>query len=216
VVDYCEKKDKQPYICDTPLGSPGVPVLGTIHMSHKFDVAVWELGREVVDQLPNRRFLTVLHADRAGLFDGNGLYYVHGYPGCWSSVDEGKEVVEVRALTYCTTPYSGDTRLLSGYDPKLHVLLAVSKNCSYGTNAASRPVFPPELGGISGSSIWKAYHEGTQPAEWSIDDLKIVAVGTHVYGDCEIVRGTRWAVVNQILWQQYPELRQSLSIITPP
>jgi hypothetical protein len=216
VTNYCTENRLQPYICDATSSSPVVALEGTIHSERQLDVALWGLSTRVVEQLPNRLFLNLLYTDRARLFLGDGFYYLHGYPGVWSSADEANATVEAKAFTYGTTLYKGNTDYLDGYNPHIHMILAVSQNCSDGTKSGIRPTLPGRLQGISGSSIWKVYHEGTAPAAWSLDHVRIVGVQTGVYKSGAIVRGTAWLVVHQMLWRQYPELHPALSVITPP
>ncbi len=212
---FSTQQRKQLYICDTPLGSDWVPLAGIIHSEKKFDVALWELSPWVVEKIPNRQFLTVHHADRARLRTGKGVYYVHGYPFCWSAADRNEMTVEVKAFTYGTRLYDGPTDALDGYDPRIHLLLEISADCSDGTGTGRRPQLPSNLGGISGSSIWQAYSQGLPPSAWSVNNVVIVAVQTAVYRQGAIARGTCWAVVHEMLWRQYPGLRVPLSIATP-
>ncbi len=100
----------------------------------------------------------------------------------------------------------------SGYDPKQHILLEVPKDRTIDMHGAEAEL-PHSLAGISGSSLWQAYREGSSSRTWSADDATIVAVQTGTFRNGTVVKGTRWWVVNTIIHEKYPGLAGPLSII---
>jgi hypothetical protein len=208
------RRDVQLYISDAVPGARGIALEGNLHSENNLDVSVWHLAPQVVAELPNRQFLTIHHADRADLRVTRGWYYVHGYPNCWSDPRPDEQKTTVKAFTYGTTLYQGDTGTFEGYDPKLHVLLTAPKDGNVDSHGAETEI-PASLKGISGSSIWQAYYEGLPSRSWTADDAVVVAVQTGVYRGGTVVRGTRWWIIEKILSKNYPGLAGPLSLMTP-
>jgi hypothetical protein len=51
--------------------------------------------------------------------------------------------------------------------------------------------------------------------DWTPDCAKVVGVETSVYRETKVVKGTRWAGVAMLLWQNYPELRDEILACLP-
>jgi hypothetical protein len=214
VADIRTIYDIQLYVCDARPGAEGIPLAGALHSERNLDVAVLELSPEIVHRLPNRKFLTVHHADRAGNRITKGWYCVHGYPNCWSKPIPEEQKTEVKGFTYGTVLYEGDASKFGEYNPEIHVLLTVPSDGNVDCHGASHDM-PKSLEGISGCSIWQAYYEGLPNKEWTPDDAMVVAVQTGTFQRGTVVKGTRWFVVNEILHRKYPDLEKPLSLITP-
>ena len=214
VADIAAVHKYQLYITDATQGSNGIALEGNLHSERNLDVAVWELTSRVVAELPNRKFLTVHHADRTRSRLGKGWFYVHGYPNIWSVPNPDGQRIAVKPFTYGAVLYDGPTNIFEKYDPNVHLLLAAP---NYG-NVDSQGIeteMPESLAGISGCSLWQAYYEGLPPENWNIDDAVIVAVQTGTYKNGTVVKGTFWWVVNEIIVRNYPNLKRALDIITP-
>jgi hypothetical protein len=130
VADIKTKHHIDLYVTDSPQGSQGVPLEGKVHFESNLDVAVVELKPELVKQLPNRKFLTVHHADRANRRITKGTYYIHGYPNCWSDPRPQEKLTWVKPFTYATTLYEGYAGNFDRYNEHLHVLLAAPEDVS--------------------------------------------------------------------------------------
>ncbi|HEY3789752.1 MAG TPA: hypothetical protein VGL71_12900, partial [Urbifossiella sp.] len=74
---------------------------------------------------------------------------------------------------------------------------------------------PASIKGMSGSSIWQVCYEGLSSKHWTIHDAVIVAVQTGIYREGEIVKGTRWWVVEKLIRHHYSELNGPLSLVVP-
>lgn len=204
----------QLYIADAILKAPSIPLEGNLHSENNLDVSVWELAPQVVSKLPNRNFLTIHQADRADLRVTRGWYYVHGYPNCWSDPRPEEQKTTVKAFTYGTVPYQGETSTFKGYNPNIHVLLTAPEEGNVDSQGVETEM-PASLHGISGCSIWQAYYEGLSSRSWTVDDAVVVAVQTGVYRNGTVVRGTRWWIIEKILSKNYPDLEGPLSLMTP-
>ncbi|MES2792855.1 MAG: hypothetical protein V4719_24800 [Planctomycetota bacterium] len=208
------RKGVQLYVSDAGPKAPGVALEGNLHSEKNLDVSVWQLAPQVISELPNRKFLTIHQTDRADLRVNRGWYYVHGYPNCWSHLRPDEQKTTVKAFTYGTVLYQGDTSTFEGYNPDLHVLLTAPKKGNVDSHGAQTEM-PTSLKGISGCSIWQAYYEGLPSRSWTSDDAVVVAVQTGVYRGGTVVRGTRWWIIEKILSKNYPDLEGPLSLMTP-
>ena len=204
----------QLYISDAVQGGQGIALEGNLHSENHLDVSVWHLAPQVVAELPNREFLTLHHSDRADLRVTPGWYYLHGYPNCWSAPRPDDQKTSVKAFTYGTILYQGDSSTFEGYNRNLHVLLTAPKERNVDSHGAETEM-PTSLKGISGCSIWQAYYEGLPSRSWTVDDAVVVAVQTGVYRGGTVVRGTRWWLIEKILAKNYQDLQGPLSLMTP-
>jgi hypothetical protein len=201
------------YIADAKPGARGIPLEGNLHSENNRDISVWQLQPRLVSELPNRKFLTIHHADRADLRVTRGWYYIHGYPNYFSQSEPEKNKITIKPFTFGAILYAGDTSTFKGYDPNLHVLLAAPKDGNVDSHGAETEMPQSLLKGISGSSIWQSYYDGLPSDSWTVDDAVVVAVQTGTYRDGTIVRGTRW-IIEKILSKNYPELQVPLAIMT--
>lgn len=214
VTEQARELGYQLAICDAVPGAPGIPLYGRRHGHANFDVVVWELPSEVVDELPNRSFLTVHHADRSNRRPTKGVYYVHGYPAQLADANETEQKVSLLPFTYAAGICQGDISGLPNYDPQLHLLLDINKDGAHRADEGNAPI-PSRFDGMSGCSIWQAYYEGLSSKHWTTNDAVVVAIQTGVYKEGTIVKGTRWWVVDQIIRHNYPELAGPLSLVVP-
>ena len=120
----------------------------------------------------------------------------------------------MKNFTYGTVLYEGDTSMFSGYDANKHVLVEVPKDRSTDPQDAEQEL-PHSLNGISGSSVWQAYREGSSGRDWTLDDAMIVAVQTGTFRNGTVIKGTRWWIVDVIIREKYPSLGAALSLAIP-
>jgi hypothetical protein len=201
------------YIFDYSPRGPRLHLSEPTYLYPELDVTVWRLPQDLVAAMPNRKFLTVHHADRDNRRPQNGVYLVHGYPESWYELDTEQNNLTFKPYAALCGVYQGITDRLQDYDPKVHILLNTSKDgaqCADGTDA----VMPNRFHGLSGCSIWQVIYEGLNPQLWTPDDAAVVAVQTGVYNGT-ITKGTRWWVVDEIIRRDYPELAGPLAITTP-
>lgn len=201
-------------IADALARPPIVPLYGLARGHRELDVVVWELPPKIVAQLPNRKFLTVHHADRANRRPGKGIYLLCGFPECWSVTDYEYQKLSLTPFTQLTGAYEGDIQNLEGYEPRFHILLATPKDDARYLDGPDTGV-PDRVHGMSGCSIWQVYYEGLSSRHWTQDDAVVVGVQTGVYRKGAVTKGTRWWVIDQIIRQGYPQLAGPLSLVTP-
>lgn len=139
---------------------------------------------------------------------------IHGYPGDWCTQRDGVKEVDLRPYTRLVRYYEGGTRNFSDYDDACHLLL------NHRPNETLAPEMlignqPSTLHGISGSSVWQLLRDGDPPERCTQEAARIVAIETGVYRGGKVVKATRWASVEHILRDVFPDLQRPLSVITP-
>lgn len=214
VLEKAREQGKGLAISDSAPRSPSVPLYGRAQGHSHLDVLVWELPPDTVAALPNRRFLTVHHADRANRRPAKGTYLICGYPSSLARWDTDQGNLSLKPLTTLSGRYEGGVMWMQeGHDPDAHLLLDTSPD---GAELLDCPDgVTPAVNGMSGASIWQVYYEGLSSRHWTPNDASVVAVQTGVYRKGAITRGTRWWVVDQIIRANYPDLAAPLSLLTP-
>lgn len=186
------------------------------HTDDPHDIAIWKLQPDTVAALDGRVFLNHSRIDLSPLPPKNGWFQVFGYPTVWSDVRHEEEATVCQAFSYGARLYTETAEKLIGCDPSIHLLLKVFTQKTVDSTGAPASL-PDNLEGISGCSLWQVYREGRDPAQWTKDDARILAVQTQIYSDTDqiIVRGTTWRTVIEMLKRNYPELRKPLQIHLP-
>jgi hypothetical protein len=89
-----------------------------------YDVAVCRLPPEIVEELAAVRFLRIRGVDFADP-GPKAVFSLLGFPGMWSRPTRSKnERLSVRPFEFTTYAYDGDTKALTTYRPRLHLLLS--------------------------------------------------------------------------------------------
>lgn len=214
----CEVQRDDIYVPD--LDGAFVPVVGRFvgDRTSRNDLAIVELGGETTDLLRSRRFLTLADTDLSTGVAAAGWYYIHGYPYENATRGSSGGKFRAKAFTFGTRLYAGSTDSLRTYVPGLHVVLEVNAaGVVDGVGNAGTP--PASFQGISGSPLWRAFTYGTNPALWTPDHARVVAVETSVTdmgSGMTVVQGTRWFVVLEVLRHAYPDLEPAIALHNPP
>jgi hypothetical protein len=195
-----------------PVGDPAVPMplRGRLCQSEKpLDVAVFLLDQSLVEGLKDKKYLTLPRIEfRNDL--GDGWFFLRGFPSVDSYTSKDLLAMTQKAFNYRTSRHRGRTSSLAGYEPDVHLLLDMGGETRFADDLTPTEL-PKSLGGISGSSIWLGYSERDFAGEWTPDRAKVVAVQTCVYTDNKVIRGTRWAGVAVVIWDNFPELHEALA-----
>ena len=189
--------------------------------SDPFDVAVVQLGPDCVQKLTAKVFLRfddIISSDDLT----SGVFTVFGYPACWSRPSGNRsEVLELKPLQYTTYAFEGDTDALEEYQQRFHLLLSaaieetseITGNPVAFSDRQGLPArFPGDLGGISGSSVWKIGDRATPIRDWKSRAPKLVGVQIGVYHRKKIIKATRWIAVSTLLHEAFPALRPAMSL----
>lgn len=99
----------------------------------------------------------------------------------------------------------------SKYDPVRHLLVAYSRN-SWSFSTGLPTLGPKSLTGMSGTTLWRVFHESHLDLPWDINVLRSVGVQTHVYErDSEhLVQCSKWRCIIPLVLDLYPHARRSL------
>jgi hypothetical protein len=202
------------YTNDLVQGAALIPLNGKYHVDSEQDLAVLALSDKQVSSLLNREFLSVQVAERTLRKPHKGWYAIHGYPSCWTLCDDQEMSSTCRPYTRIARLFSSSTESLLGYDEDRHILLDHKLDNSIAPSSLL-PDTPSAVGGISGSSIWQLFRDGTPHEFWTPDEARIIAVETSIYKSGRIVKGTRWAFVNHIIHECFPDYRAPLALMIP-
>lgn len=184
--------------------------------SGPFDLAVWPLAENTVEQLtPGKSFVNQASirfvADMSQL-PRDEVYYLCGFPtelAAFQNDDPHHLVLEpIRWIAACMRPEATPPMC----DPKYHILL--DGGSAIKLNSDATPTVPPKIPrGISGCGIWAVGIQKLHCGTWTPSDPRLIAVQTRVFSKEAAIRGTGWMGVRSILRQEFPELRAALSIL---
>jgi hypothetical protein len=193
--------------------------------SDPYDVAVLALHAAVADKLSAKRFLRI--GDVSFADPGpKAVFTIFGYPGLWSKPIQGEtdeDRLIIKPLEFTTYAYDGDTTALTGYEARLHLLLAAG--AEYATNQDGSVLdfrdrfgqparLPIGLKGISGCSVWHVGDLAVPIERWADRPAAVVGVETGVYQSSGVITASRWAVVTTLIHEAFPNLRRSIEVWT--
>ncbi len=208
VSDRVKNRGCQLYISDnSPEGSKAFLLDGEVHMALNdgYDVSLIVLSPKQASQLAHFSFLRLSDIDFGQEPLEMGIYYVSGYPGEWNEVPKEGGELTPEGIFYSThlEPPSTDYDSLQDYRRDVHILLVYSEGA-------------PDWHGISGCGIWRAWQPEKKKYPPELEQVKLVAVETCFYEKSKLIRGTRWAVVLELLIKTCPYLRRPIEVHTGP
>ena len=155
----------------------------------------------------------------------NKFVSIFGFPHLWSTRSTEQQAMMIsRAFQFTTDLYSGPTSDLSNYSDRFHLLLNAYNDHLYDekgsparfqTLGGQPAMFPSDLRGISGCSVWRIGDSKKPPNEWDADQARLIAVQTGVYPQRQIIKSTRWIAVSTLLHEAFPELRGAMNLFRP-
>lgn len=189
-----------------------------------FDVAVMPLTHEQTSRLEGSTFLRFDDVSFDSV-DKENFLCILGFPHMWSSRStEQLPTMTSKAFQFTTDVYSGDTSDLGNYSEQFHLLLNGS-NChlydkqgnpiQFQTSESHLAMFPSDLSGISGCSVWNIADSRKPLSGWDSNQGKLIAVQTGTYRKGQIIKSTRWIGVSTLLHEAFPELRGAMGLLRP-
>lgn len=166
-------------------------------------IVVWELSQDVAANLSDCTFLHPRHMDH-GLRTGK--------PG-WFMLYHSSSIPPITmGAVLATDPNT----VFSGYDPDVHLLLKVMDAKCQSSDSDRVELFLRLCDG-NGASVWQSFLQGLDARFWTRNDARVVGVLTGVASmqGAIYLTGTRWFVVEELLRQHYPELRDVLEVVVP-
>ncbi len=207
VADECEKAES--VTIPSGLASGRARTVGPVR---RFSVASEGLDLDVVALLLLDEDLTRLLRSRmdvmtaddvAAVPDGTEWFYLAGYPSVYVDAVED-DVATGMAVTVASEYVSDPPQKTS---PETHLLL---RHSLMGKDAAGQPVQGPELGGVSGATVWAFDLSRDEQPDWTARSaLRAVAVQTHYYRG-RYIRSTRWRAVAEALRSIVPKTAEEL------
>jgi hypothetical protein len=181
-----------------------------------FDVGVVPLTNEQASRLEDCTFLRFDDVSFSPL-NKNSFVAIFGFPYIWTTrTTEKQSVMKSKALQFITYLYTGPTSELNNYSERFHLLLnGYSEDVcdEKGTPARLQPaLFPSDLAGISGCSVWSIGDSNKPLAEWTAEQAKLIAVQTGLYRSKQIIKATRWIAVSTLIHEAFPELRGAMNL----
>ena len=178
-----------------------------------FDVALWRLNDQIVQQLPANEFLGQMDLQFDARLD-KGKFFVFGYPIIWSTRSASDPyTIEQAPIAMVTGDYTGRTNF-EAYKPEYNILLRYSPDEMLNSDGNEFPI-PRHLNGISGCSIWKLHDENCQADKWDGSLARLVGVQTGVLDPPGVIKGTKWRAVINMMGSQWPELKRCFDLILP-
>jgi len=189
-----------------------------------FDIAIHKLPQDAIGKIGNKTFLRFDDID----FDSQSpttVYTLFGFPGIWSrpSCSESDKL-QLKPFQFTTFAYDRKTDTLHEYQERFHLLLDAQLRYSSildGSPAqfqdlnGNDALFPRDLGGISGCSVWRIGDLNVPIENWGQERSRIVAVQTGVYNSAQVIKSTRWVAVSTLIHEAFPELRTTMQLWRP-
>ncbi|MHC4177596.1 MAG: hypothetical protein ACYSWU_08820 [Planctomycetota bacterium] len=177
------------------------------------DVAVIRLTDRVVRDLPPR--FEFLGHNRIDLCDEgkDGLYLLFGYPQEWPDVPK-EGIHHSKAMVFASRPYTGERNPDAFFAADVHIALTFDRN-AIDLDARSDYRLPDPTG-ISGCGLWRAADwSSLADGTWSLKELRLVALQHRWFKKRNYVQGTWIKYALQLVVDNYPGLRQPMSLIYP-
>jgi hypothetical protein len=175
-----------------------------------FDLALFELTGEIVSGLSNKRFLRLADIELRSTV-GPGYFWVHGFPEVMTHWDSDASRFTLQRFMLGAPRLEESNPPFEDFDPACHFLLSAQAGELF-TSDGRPAALPQRLHGISGCSLWRLYEAAQPVVTWSLDCVKAVAVQTGLHRGGAVIRGTTWRGVLQMLWDTYPNLRDSIEM----
>lgn len=177
------------------------------------DVAACELDERTREYLCGPKVplrSQILPHDDAAL--QSGLYFGYGLPLDEIERDENFKRISLVTVGFCTHLYRGETRPLSGYDPKVHLLFDSAQGAL--TDDAGKPMSrPARLSGISGGPFFLGHDLRLPDRYWSPKCVRWAGITSGVYRNGDIIKATKAEAICTLLDGVYPGLARAMQII---
>ena len=181
-----------------------------------FDIALIELSAEKSEQIAlTNSYINLAQCDISHFFDHDQLFFVCGFPEVTTFPFTLHKTLHLAPFGFITGRYAGDTSGIPAavYQDDLHLLLDYSE----GNRKDERglPVPLPEPPGMSGCGVWRLPSPDIPVESWESDRLRLVAIVHSIHSKTKVVIATRLKYVLQLLYQNRPDLRNSMKLSFP-
>jgi hypothetical protein len=178
-----------------------------------YDIAAVELSPLAIKELEaHSTFLELQQLDlTVGQHDG-GYFYIVGFTAASNQADHKRRILTTTTFPILTQLFRRDLNELVVFDPAIGLVF------NFDAHAGKRegsPRVAPRLGGISGCGIWRVVSANMQFMECDPADSKLVAIEHKEVGSSKAIVGTRIKFALQMIFRDYPDLREALTSVFP-
>jgi hypothetical protein len=140
-----------------------------------------------------------------------GAYYFFlGFPQANLKINGRRNIVRCNTLSYGSIIYRGERGVWEIPDGGDYVDLDFDP--SKTVDKQGRHVRTPHPRGISGCGIWRLHAAGVRAAEWSVDDIRLVAIEHRWNSQLHVLRDTMYCYINQLVANNYPDVAQKVYV----
>jgi hypothetical protein len=169
-----------------------------------FDIALIALSDTVVEAIGSEiLFVEVNEIDFDDPEQFGAYYFLHGFPRSRSRVNPWKRTVRCKSLPYGSILYAGERGVWNAAHEDIYVDLDFDRTKT--VDDFGRRVRTPGPKGVSGCGIWRLCKAGVRPSEWSVDEVRLVAIEHRWESELQVLRGTKICYLNQIIAHNYPD-----------
>lgn len=198
--------------------SAGISLSGlrVLKADDPLDIALIELSPEKSEQIVfANSCINLVQCDISHFFDPRQLFLVWGFPSLDTLSSTARKTLHLAPFGFITGAYAGDTSQIpaEAYRHELHLLLDYSEG--HRKDEYGEPIPPPEPPGMSGCGVWKLQSPDIPVESWRCDRLRLVAIVHSMHSTKRVLIATRLKYVLQLLYQNRPDLRNSMRISLP-
>lgn len=181
------------------------------------DVAAIKLSHETAGKILSEKEPIALRDVTIQENRSLGLFFVCGFPQAWTTVM--KDDIESVPLSFLGGFYSGQLspEAKIQYDRDIHALFEFHREAVRSSDLQKEklPAFKG-IKGISGCGIWRVVNwKRDDPSSLRTDQLQLVAIQHRYYEDYNYVHSTWIRFAVQQIYNNYPEMRNAMSLVYP-
>jgi hypothetical protein len=136
------------------------------------------------------------------------FYFFLGFPRANLKIDTRRNILRCEALNYGTFIYRGERGVWQS--PPEGDYVDLDFDPSKTVDDRGRRVRTPRPKGISGCGIWRLCVAGANAANWSVHDIRLVAIEHRWDSHLHVLRGTLYCYINQLVTNNYPEVAKQV------
>jgi hypothetical protein len=201
-----------------PIGEVTLRRSPTENPSNRFtddpcDACVCDLTKATANRIVaagNFRFLDLSQIDPSSKLDPRDWLMVFGYPGALCLVPIAPNALAANACAFATFLYCGERGLIHLPKEARGVAVLLDYGQSTTENDDGRAVPPPNPDNMSGGGIWRIAANGSELDKWNLSDLKLIGIQSAVYGQEQVLRGTRIEHALGIIYRGHEDLRAEM------
>jgi len=174
-----------------------------------FDICLIGLTDQVIASIgPGVEFVTDEMIDYEEPRQDGAYYFFIGFPQANLKIDARRKIVRCETLNYGSIIYRDERGVWEV--PPDGDYIDLDFDPSKTVDDQGRRVRTPRPKGISGCGIWRLCEAGVRTADWSVNDIRLVAIEHRWDSHLHVLRGTLYCYINQIVANNYPEVARQV------